>query len=67
MGTHDHDHHGFICVPHLHFNLSEGDDTPLQLQRMQYELLEALDGVLEVAHSQSLVVPVGNEDGARAV
>lgn len=34
---------------------------------MQYELLEALNGVLEVAHSQSLVVPVSDEDGARPI
>lgn len=40
---------------------------PLQLQRMQNELLEALDSVLQIAHRQGLVVPVGDEDGARPV
>ena len=34
---------------------------------MQYELLEALDGILEIAHSGSLVLSVSDEDDARAV
>lgn len=64
-GTHHHDGSGFL--PHLQFNLLESHDTPLQLQRMQDELLEALNCVLEIAYSQGLVVPVSDKDGARPV
>lgn len=39
----------------------------LQLQRMQDELLEPLDGVFEITHCQRLVVPVSDKDGAGPV
>lgn len=51
-------HEESCSSPRLQFGLSGGCDTHLNLQRMQDELLKALDGVLQIADCQGLVVAV---------